>query len=104
MEADYMEKNKREYEMTKNVSLMLLNPVALVALKETGVCEVSLPESLFDSDYPGQYMRRIKNVSITIPCVTGPYTSINWTVTLLSNKTRVQNSAQGDYPELEDQG
>ena len=103
MEADYMEKNKREYEITKNVSLMLLNPVALVALKETGVCEVSLPESLFDSDYPGQYMRRIKNVSITIPCVTGPYTSINCTVTLLSNKTRVQNSAQGDYPELEDQ-
>ena len=99
MEMAYLDKNKREYEITKHISLMSHHPMALIALKETGQCEVYLPEALFDMDYPGHYMRRIKNVSLTIPCVTGPYTSTNCTLTLLSNKIRVDNNAQGDYLE-----
>ncbi len=81
---------------------MLHNPLALISLKEGGVCEVDLPEELFDMDYPGHYMRRIKNVSITIPCVTGPYTSINCTLTLLSNKTRIKSTPVDPYVEGED--
>ncbi len=102
MEVSYLDQNKREYEITKNISVVLHDPLALIALKETGHCEVFLPEELFDADYPGHYMRRIKNVSLTIPCVTGPYTSINCTLTLLSNKTRIDGDAQRDYPEQED--
>jgi len=47
-------------------------------------------------------MRRIKSLSLTIPCVTGPYTSVNCTLTLLQSKIRsnTQSSAQGD-PYLE---
>src|SRR5919199_2106727 len=92
MEVAYLDQNKRDYEITKQISLVLHNPVALIELKEKGECEVELPEALFDMDYPGHYMRRIKNVSITIPCVTGPYTSINCTLTLLSNKTRIKST------------
>jgi len=44
-------------------------------------------------DYPGQYFRRIKTVSLTIPCVTGPYTSVNCTLTLQNSKVRVDNAA-----------
>jgi hypothetical protein len=99
MEKSYMDQNRREYEITKNVSLLLNNPLALITLKETGTCTLELPESLFDADYPGHYMRRIKSVSLTIPCVVGPYTSINCTLTLLSNKTRIKSNAQGNYPE-----
>ena len=84
MEMAYADSNVREYEITKNISLVLLNPLALIALKETGQCVIDLPEALFDTDYPGLYMRRIKSVSLTIPCVTGPYTSVNCTLTLLS--------------------
>src|SRR5262245_21091131 len=36
MESAYLEQNKREYEITKHVSLLLHDPVALIALKETG--------------------------------------------------------------------
>jgi hypothetical protein len=61
-----------------------------------------LPEALFDLDYPGHYLRRIKNVSLTIPCVTGPYTSINCTLTLLSSKIRLDSNAQGDYTDQSD--
>ena len=31
-----------------------------------------MPEWMFDLDYPGQYMRRIKNVSLTIPASPAP--------------------------------
>jgi hypothetical protein len=99
MEHAYLDQNKREYEITKNVSLMLHDPLALIALKQTGMCEVFLPEALFDADYPGHYMRRIKSVGVTIPCVVGPYTSINCTLTLLSNKTRVSTLAGSQYEE-----
>ena len=34
-----------------------------------------MPEWLFDMDSPGQFMRRIKTVAVSIPAVTGPHTS-----------------------------
>lgn len=92
MEVAYLEQNRREFEITKHVSLLQLNPLALIQLKETGKCEVALPEALFDIDFPGHYFRRIKSVSLTIPCVAGPYTSVNSTLTLLSNTVRVKPS------------
>jgi len=45
---------------------------------------------MFDVDYPGQYMRRIKNVSVTVPAVVGPYTVVNCRLTLLSSATRIE--------------
>ena len=88
MEAAYLEQNKREYELTKHISLVLLNPDALLQLRETGSCYFEIPELLFDLDHPGQYMRRIKSVSLTMPCVTGPYTNVGAKLTLLSNRIR----------------
>jgi hypothetical protein len=58
-------------------------------IKETGCCEIELPEWMFDLDYPGQYMRRIKSVTLTIPCVTGPYNGVHCRATLLSSATRI---------------
>jgi hypothetical protein len=97
MEMAYLEQNKREYEITKHVSLMQLDPMALLLLKETGQCEVSLPEALLDMDFPGHYLRRIKSVSLTIPCVTGPYSSVPCTLTLLKHSVRHSGSASGNY-------
>lgn len=97
LEIAYLERNKREYEMTKEISLLLHDPMALIALKETGSCVVNLPEELFDIDCPGHYMRRIKNVSLTIPCVTGPYTNLNATLTLMSSRIRIDSKATGTY-------
>ena len=95
LELAYLDQNAREYEISKQVSLALLNPLALISLKETGTCTVTLPELFFDIDYPGHYMRRIKSVALTIPCVAGPYTSINCTLTLQSSKIRINSNLQG---------
>jgi Tc toxin complex TcA C-terminal TcB-binding domain len=78
---------------------------ALIDLKEKGVCEFTLPEVLFDMDRPGDYMRRIKSVALTVPCVVGPYTSLNCTLRLLEHKFRTSSvmSGKGDYPEKTDE-
>jgi hypothetical protein len=89
MEKAYLDANCREYELTKHISLRLNFPEAFLRLQATGQCEVELPEWLFDLDYPGQYMRRIKNMSLTVPAVVGPYTGIHCRVTLLSSQTRI---------------
>jgi len=98
MDVAYLDQNKREYEITRHVSTMQLDPVALLTLRETGRCEISIPEALFDLDYPGHYLRRIKSVSISIPCVIGPYTSVNSTLTLLKSSIRYdKNLRKGQY-------
>jgi hypothetical protein len=100
LESTYLEQNRREFEITKHVSLAQLDPLALVRLRETGRCFFYIPEELFDLDYPGHYFRRIKSVSLTLPCVTGPYTTISCTLRLLKNSIRI-NTTNGDdngYP------
>jgi hypothetical protein len=88
MEMAYYENNKRELELTKHVSLRQLDPVALLALKATGSCQVTIPEWLYDLDGPGHYMRRIKSVALSVPAVVGPYTGVNCTLSLLKSSLR----------------
>lgn len=88
METAYLELNTRELELTKHISLQQLNPLALLELRENGKCHFAIPEELFDLDFPGHYYRRIKSVSITIPCVAGPYTTINATLRMNNNELR----------------
>ncbi len=95
LEKCYIEENRREFELTKHVSLALLNPLELVKLRETGRCFINLPEEVFDLDFPGHYFRRIKSVSMTLPCVVGPYTTPSCTLRLTKNSIRI-NTANGD--------
>jgi Tc toxin complex TcA C-terminal TcB-binding domain len=95
MELAYHDLNQREYELIKHVSLLQVNPMALLQLRFTGSCTVFVPEEVFDMDGPGHYFRRIKNVAVSIPCVTGPYTSVNCTLTLLKSSIR-KNSLVGE--------
>ncbi len=104
LEAAYLEKRGYDYEITKHVSLRQVNPLALINLRETGKCEFVLPEVLFDMDRPGDYMRRIKSVALTVPCVVGPYTSLNCTLRLLEHEFRLSAIAKGnDYPKKTDE-
>jgi hypothetical protein len=92
MEVAYLDQNKREYELTKHVSLAQLDPAALVQLKNTGRCILQVPETIFDLDHPGHYMRRIKSIDLSIPCTAGPYTSVSCELSLISNRYRKNTS------------
>jgi hypothetical protein len=102
LEAAYLAADRREYEITRQISLVQHDPSAFIGLRENGTCIVDLPEELFDADYPGHYFRRLKTVSLTLPCVAGPYTPINCTLTLLESRVRTSAtpaSKPTSYPE-----
>lgn len=110
LEMAYLEQSRREYELARHVSLARLDPVALLKLKATGACELALPEWLFDMDSPGQYMRRLKTVALSIPCITGPYTGVYCKLSLLRSSIRIssvvgdtyQRAVTGDDPRFRD--
>src|SRR5690606_27602885 len=97
MEVAQLDHDRRELELTKRVSLRLLNPAALLDLRETGSCEFKVPEVAFDLDHPGHYFRRIKTVSLSIPAVAGPNVSVGAMLTLLEDSTRIDASLTGGY-------
>jgi len=95
LEIAYLDQNRREYELTRHISLRRLDPEALVQLRAKAAgctCEFDIPEWLFDLDAPGHYLRRIKSVSVSIPSVTGPYSSVNCKLTLLKSAVRHANA------------
>jgi hypothetical protein len=73
--------------------------MALMRFRITGATEFSLGELLYDLDFPGQYMRRIRSVGISIPAVLGPHSGINATLTLQKHRYRVSPTVSGaaDY-------
>lgn len=81
MEMAYLEANTRELELTKHFSLAMEDPAQLLTLRSSGMCQLICTQDMFDLDYPGHYNRRVKSVSISIPCVAGPYTTIAATLT-----------------------
>lgn len=100
MDVAYLERNQREFEVTKPISLAALNGKALQELRDTGTCEFELPEMLYDLDFPGQYFRRVRAVRLSIPCVTGPNTSVSAKLTLLGSAIRKEAtlSDPSEYP------
>lgn len=104
LEKSYLEENNRELELTKHISVSLLNPVALQQLKETGKCSFTIPEEVFDMDFQGHFFRRIKSVSLSVPCVAGPYSSVNCSLRLLKNAIRVNSQIAGGYVHNHEEG
>jgi hypothetical protein len=103
LDLAYIENNKREFELTKHVSLANYSPESLMDLRDTGECSFNLSRDLFDLDFPGHYLRRIKSVSVSIPCIAGPYTTIPATLTYnktgTGGKIRLNTGASPDLME-----
>ncbi|EJM22020.1 hypothetical protein PMI21_00202 [Pseudomonas sp. GM18] len=118
MKSAYLLGNERELEIRKTVSLRQLQskekitvPLSInkpwddtlaadktpikgikSTLVETGSCEFELTQSLFDHDYPGHCLRRIRNLSISLPAILGPYEDIRATLTQTSSEVVMPGS------------
>ena len=97
MEMAYHENNRRGLELTRHISLRQLDPLALLRLKATGTATFTIPEWLFDLDYPGQYMRRIKQLSVSVPSVVGSYTPVPCQLSLRRTTIRVSPQLNDSY-------
>lgn len=97
--------NERDLEIRKTVSLRQLKdkdsdstinkPWAdiLADLLSTGSCEFELTQKMFEADYPGHYLRRIKTISVFLPVLLGPYEDVR--ATLAQTYSTVQMDAAG---------
>lgn len=101
LENAYLEENIREYEIVKHVSLVMLDPLALIKLQSTGICDFELPEVFYDMDHSGHYFRRLKSVSISIPCIAGPYTSVSAKLSLGASRYRKDKNTVAEYKETQ---
>jgi hypothetical protein len=86
LEKSYVDRNARRLEITKTVSLLGTDPLALLTLIRTGECVFTLAERLFDDDFPGHYARKIESVSVSIPAITGPYQNVHATLTQIASQ------------------
>ncbi len=94
LEKAYLDDNQRRLEIEKSISLLQYAPEALLDLKETGQCQFSLSEQLFDYSFPGHYCRQIKSISLSIPAVVGPYQNISATLTQTGNKVLLKDDIE----------
>lgn len=95
LEKSALDQDSRYLEITKTISLARLDPIAFLQLRDTGRCQFTLGELLFDRDFPGHYFRIIKSVSLSIPAVVGPYETVNATLTQTGHKTLMSPDITG---------
>ena len=88
LENAYLNSAERSMEVRQSFSLRMLNAAQLLQLQEMGTCDIEIPEVALDLTYPGHYKRRLRAMTVTIPCVTGPYVNVNATLTLLDSQIR----------------
>lgn len=96
LQLSYLEHRRREFELTTHVSLRMLDPIALLRLRSIGQCDFIVPEWLLDLEAPGHYARRIRSVALSLPAVTGPYTSVKATLSLQRSSIRTQPTLIGN--------
>ena len=92
---------RAELELTKHVSLVMTAPTALVELRETCTCTVNSTRPSSNTTTPGT-TSQARSVAVTVPCVTGPYTGVNATLTLNSAMVRTQAAGQNYKPQRPD--
>ncbi|MBK8706155.1 MAG: hypothetical protein IPN33_23055 [Saprospiraceae bacterium] len=94
MEHAFIMNHTRDLEITQSFSLRMIDPEKLLDLQNTGECKFKIPEWAFDLMYPKHYRRIIKSVSLTIPCITGPYTGVGCSLALSKGSVRMNESSE----------
>jgi hypothetical protein len=83
-------------QITKTISLALLDPFAFQQFTETGVLRFSTPMGLYDRDFPGHYLRLISQVRVSVVALIPPTLGINATLANSGiSRVVVQNDLSG---------
>ncbi len=97
LEVTALERNKRRLQATTHISLASLMPDKLLELRATGTTSIEVAEWMLARENPGWVNQRIVSVSVTAPCVTGPYTGVHAGLTLTSAVVRVDDRTAGGF-------
>lgn len=72
--------DKRKLQITRMISLAQLDPFAFQRFRQTGVMRFATPMALFDHDFPGQYLRLLKRVRVSVIALIPPIQGIRATL------------------------
>ncbi|MGW7106552.1 Tc toxin subunit A-related protein [Streptomyces xanthophaeus] len=75
--------DRRRLQIRKTLSLASLYPLEFQRFRETGVFSFPTPMDLFDRDFPGHYMRLIRQVRTTVTALAPPADGIRATLSCL---------------------
>ena len=67
-----LDTDKFKLQLTKTISLARLDPVAFQQFTQTGVLRFRTPMDMFDRDFPGHYLRMIKQVRMSVVAIIPP--------------------------------
>ena len=73
--------DQRKQQLSVNFSLSQLDPFAFQQFKQTGVLNFDTSGKVFDRRFPGQYLRLIKQVRISVIALVPPVQGISATLT-----------------------
>jgi hypothetical protein len=90
---------RRRLNLSQTFSLARLMPVEFLDFRRTGVLSFATPTSLFDADFPGHYLRLIRQVRTSLVALVPPDRGIR--ATLYSNGvSRVTTGRDGTFSEI----
>ncbi|MFP3850104.1 neuraminidase-like domain-containing protein [Pseudomonas sp. W5-01] len=105
METAFLSRHERLLEIVKTVSVRQLPPSTddvltlnrewadvVMRLSEEGAVEFEITQAMLDEDYPGQTLRRIKRISVSLPVTVGPYQDIRAILTQSYNAVQIGNT------------
>lgn len=72
--------NRRRLQLSETFSLARLFPVEFQRFRETGVLQFATPMALFDSGFPGHYLRLIKRVRLSMMALVPPVRGVRATL------------------------
>jgi hypothetical protein len=72
--------DQRRQQLKKDLSLARFAPVEFEQFRKTGVLIVGTPQSLFDRDFPGHYLRLVKRVRTSVIALIPPTDGIHATL------------------------
>ncbi len=90
---------RRRLNLSQTFSLARLMPVEFLEFRRTGTLAFATPTALFDSDFPGHYLRLVRQVRINLVALIRPDRGIR--ATLYSNGiSRVTTGRDGTFQEV----
>ena len=87
-----LETEQRKLQLTKIISLAHTAPFEFQRFKETGVMVFATPMDLFDRDFPGHYLRMIKQVRTSVIALIPPTQGIKATLASIGISRLVVNN------------
>ncbi|SNY38429.1 hemopexin repeat-containing protein [Paractinoplanes atraurantiacus] len=100
----HLDDGGRGLEITRQVWLSELDPVALLSLRSSASGEFALTENLFDRDFPGHYRRQLRTIAVTFMDAEGQVLALNATLTQLSHQTVLSTDPSAVRHLLDPQG